>query len=99
MAQNPFHILEKMDLELVNLVKDSKMLAVTDGALPKKFKLLVAMALDAAHGSAAGVKSLTLQAIQAGATKEEVTETLRVALYVSGAGAVFTAVEAFEEIF
>ena len=57
------------------------------------------MALDAAHGSAAGVKSLTLQAIQAGATKEEVTETLRVALYVSRAGAVFTAVEAFEEIF
>ena len=56
MAQNPFHILEKMDPELVNLVKDSKKLAVTDGALPKKFKLLVAMALDAAHGSAAGVK-------------------------------------------
>ena len=24
MAQNPFHILEKMDPELVNLVKDSK---------------------------------------------------------------------------
>ncbi|MFB3885098.1 MAG: carboxymuconolactone decarboxylase family protein [Thermodesulfobacteriota bacterium] len=99
MAEHPLKIFEAIDPELLKLVKNTNAFALADGALPRKFKLLIAMALDAAHGATEGVKSLTQQAMQAGATKEEVIETLRVAQYISGAGAVYTAARAFKELF
>ena len=37
------------------------------------------MVLDAVQGASDGVKSLAIEAIKAGATKEEITEALRVA--------------------
>ena len=97
--QPPLQIFEKLDPQLLKLVESSSELALTDGALPRKFKLLIAMALDADHGTTQGVKSLTQAAIQAGATKEEVIEALRVALYISGVGAVYTAAPALRELF
>ena len=99
MPEHPLQIFEKLDPQLFKLVRDSNELALTDGALPRKFKLLIAMALDAAHGTAQGVKSLTQAAMQAGATKEEVAEALRVAHYISGVGSVYTAAPAFKELF
>ena len=99
MAEHPLKILEKVDPDLLKMVKDTNTFAFTDGALPRKMKLLIAMALDAAHGTVSGVKSLTQQAMDAGATKEEIMETLRVAHFISGAGAVYTAAHAFKEIF
>ncbi|OGP56502.1 MAG: 4-carboxymuconolactone decarboxylase [Deltaproteobacteria bacterium RBG_13_52_11b] len=99
MAEHPLKILEKVDPELLKRVKETSSFALEDGALPKKFKLLIAMTLDAAHGTVPGVKSLTQQALQAGATKEEVMEALRVAHYICGAGCVYTAANAFKEIF
>ena len=99
MAEHPLKIFEKIDPELLKLVQNTNAFALTDGALPRKIKLLIAMALDAAHGTVEGVKSLTQQAMQAGATKEEVMEALRVAQYVSGVGAVYTAARAFKELF
>jgi alkylhydroperoxidase/carboxymuconolactone decarboxylase family protein YurZ len=99
MAEHPLKIFEKVDPELLKLVQSTHSLALTDGALPRKFKLLIAMALDAAHGSVDGVKSLADQAMKAGATKEEVMEAMRVAQYISGAGAVYTAARAFKELF
>ncbi len=99
MAEHPLKIFEKIDPELLKLLENTKTFALTDGALPRKFKLLIAMALDASHGTVQGVKSLTQQAMQAGATKEEVIEALRVTQYICGAGAVHTAAHAFKEIF
>jgi len=99
MAEHPLAIFEKVDPSLHKLVRDTNAFALNDGALPRKVKLLIAMALDAAHGSVAGVRSLTSQAMQAGATKEEVMEALRVAHYIGGAGCVYTAAAAFKEIF
>jgi alkylhydroperoxidase/carboxymuconolactone decarboxylase family protein YurZ len=99
MAESPLKIIEKLDLELFKSVEASQALALADGALSRKIKLLVAMALDASHGAAEGVKSLTQQAMKAGATKEEVMETLRVAQYISGAGCVYTAAHAFKDLF
>jgi alkylhydroperoxidase/carboxymuconolactone decarboxylase family protein YurZ len=99
MAEHPLKIFEEVDPELLKLVKNTNAFALADGALPRKFKLLIAMALDASHGTVQGVKSLTQQAMQAGATKEEVMETLRVTQYISGAGAVYTAAHAFKELF
>ncbi len=99
MAEGPLQIFEKLDPQLLKLVESSSELALADGALPRKFKLLIAMALDAAHGTTPGVKSLARAAMQAGATKEEIIEALRVAHYVSGAGSVHTAAPAFKELF
>ena len=99
MAEHPLKIFEKTDPDLLKLVQNTNAFALADGALPRKIKLLIAMALDAAHGAVDGVKSLTQQAMQAGATKEEVMEALRVAQYVSGAGAVYVAARAFKELF
>lgn len=99
MAEHPLKIFEKVDPDLLKLVKETNTFALGDGVLPKKFKLLIAMTLDAAHGTVTGVKSLTQQALQAGATKEEIMEAMRVAHYICGAGCVYTAANAFKEIF
>jgi alkylhydroperoxidase/carboxymuconolactone decarboxylase family protein YurZ len=98
MAKHPLNVFEQNDPGLFKLVTDTKALAVADGALPKKVKLLIAMALDAAHGTESGVRSLALQAREAGATKQEILETIRVTHYICGAGAVFTAAPALKEI-
>lgn len=99
MAEGPLQIFEKTDPQLLKLIESTSELALGDGALPRKFKLLIAMALDAAHGATQGVKALAQGAMQAGATKEEVSEALRVAYHINGAGSVYTAAPAFRELF
>lgn len=99
MSESPLKILEKLDPDLLKLVENTSKFALTDGALPRKFKLLIAMALDASHGAVQGVKSLAQAATQAGATREELIEALRVAQYVSGIGSVYTAAHALKELF
>ncbi len=99
MAENPLSIIEKLDPELFKNVEATQTLAIEDGALSRKVKLLMAMALDASHGAVEGVKALTLQAMRAGATKEEIMETLRVAQYISGVGCVYTAAHAYRDLF
>ena len=62
MTENPLKIFEKLDPELLKLVDNTKELALNDGALPRKVKLLIAMALDASKEAVEGVKSLAEQA-------------------------------------
>jgi len=99
MNKHPLNIYEKLDPELLKQVENSSDFAFNDGALPRKYKLLIAMALDASFGAVHGVKSLAQQAIDAGATKEEITEALRVAQHLSGVGCVYTAAQALNELF
>jgi len=99
MSQHPLKIYEKLDPKLLKLVDDTREFALAEGALPKKFKFLIAMALDASHGSVQGVKALAQGAMRAGATKEEIVEALRVAQYICGAGSVYTAAQALEQLF
>ncbi len=99
MREHPLKIFEKLDPDLLELVTNTEGFALADGALPKKVKLLIAMALDAAHGASEGVKALAQAAQKAGATNEEITEALRVAQYVSGVGSVYTAARALRELF
>jgi alkylhydroperoxidase/carboxymuconolactone decarboxylase family protein YurZ len=99
MAENPLRIIENLDLELFKNVEATQTLALAEGVLPRKVKLLMAMALDASHGTIEGTRLLTQQAMKAGATKEEIMETLRVAQYISGVGCVYTAAHAFKDIF
>ena len=97
--ERPLAIFEKTDPELAKLIERSNELALGEGALPRKYKLLIAMALDAAHGATGGVRSLAQRAMQAGATKEEVSEALRVVYYINGVGSVHAAAPAFRELF
>jgi len=99
MADHPLKVFERTDPDLRKLVQSTNDFALADGALPKKIKLLIAMALDAAHGAAEGVRSLADQALKAGATKEEIMEAVRVTQYVSGVGAVYTAARGFADLF
>ena len=99
MVEHPLKIFEKLDPEVLNLVANTGELALADGALPKRIKLLIAMALDASHGAVQRVKALAQLATQAGASKEEITEALGVAQYVSGVGSVHTAASVLRELF
>jgi len=98
LSESPLKILEKLDPDLLRLVESTSNFALADGALPRKFKLLIAMALDASHGAVEGVKSLAQAAKRAGASREEIIEALRVAQYVSGVGSVYTAAHALKEL-
>ncbi len=86
MIEHPLKIYEKLDPDLLKHVENSSDFACADGALPRKYKLLIGMAFDASHGAVNGVKSLAQQALEAGATKEEITEALRVTQHLSGVG-------------
>jgi len=98
MQEHPLKIYEDLDPKLLSLVNDTRNLALADGALPRKTKLLIAMVLDAVHGSSDGVQALAREAIRAGATKEEIAEALRVAQYICGVGCVYTAARALKEV-
>ena len=98
MAFNPLEPIEKNDSELFEQIEAGRAMTFGEGALGKKEKLLIAMALDASHGAVNGVRSLASQAMQAGASKQEVMEALRVAGFISGVGSMYTAAEALRDI-
>ena len=91
MPYDPLEMIGRIDPEMRKRVQDQNELVYADGALPRKVKLLIAMAFDAAHGAENGVRSLATQAKKAGATNEEMAEVLRVAYHLSGVGALYTA--------
>jgi len=98
MPENPLQTLERLDPKLLKLVDETREMALGEGALPRKIKLLIALALDAAAGTVDGVQSLAQLAMKAGASREEIAETLRVAQYISGVGSVYTASRALREL-
>ncbi|MFC1943475.1 carboxymuconolactone decarboxylase family protein [Chloroflexota bacterium] len=98
MPEHPLKTIEDLDPKLFKLVQETQELALSDGVLPRKFKLLIALALDATHGTTDGVRALAQAAMNAGATKEEIAETLRVTQYVSGVGSIYTASRALKDI-
>ncbi len=99
MAENPLKIIDQLDPAFFRLLADTQTLALSDGVLPRKIKILIAMALDASHGTVEGVRALAEQAMKAGATKEEIMETVRVAQYISGVGCAYVAAHALRGLF
>ena len=93
MPESPLKIFETFDPELTKAINNNRELAYSEGALPSKIKYLIAMALDAAHGTENGVASLAQQAMHAGASKEEVAEVLRVTYFIAGVGSTYTAAQ------
>ncbi len=96
-TEHPLKIYERLDPDLLKHIENSRDFVFANGALPRKFKLLIAMAFDASYGAVNGVRSLAQQAVDAGATKEEITEALRVAQFLSGVGCVYTGAQALKE--
>jgi alkylhydroperoxidase/carboxymuconolactone decarboxylase family protein YurZ len=99
MQEHPLKTLETLDPKLLSLVEDMRQLAFHDGALPKKFKFLIALALQTALLADNGIKSFAQLAMQAGATKEEIAEVLRVVGYINGAASTYTASWALKDLF
>ena len=98
MSEHPLASMIKLDPEFMKYLEGGHHLVYGDGALPSKFKLLMAMAFDAAHGARDGVRALALQAMKAGATKAEIAETIRVTFQLNGIGTVYTAAQALKDI-
>ncbi len=98
MPEDPLGTLKKLDPKYMEEFGRMEGLVYSDGALPAKIKLLMAMAFDAAHGASNGVAALARQAMAAGATRQEIAETLRVAAQLGGEGALFTASQALKGI-
>jgi alkylhydroperoxidase/carboxymuconolactone decarboxylase family protein YurZ len=90
MATNPLSTLGRIDPDMMDHLKQTDELIYGNGALPRKIKLLMAMAFDAAHGASNGVQALARAALKEGATEQEIAEALRVAYHLSGVGALYT---------
>jgi alkylhydroperoxidase/carboxymuconolactone decarboxylase family protein YurZ len=99
MAEHPLSTMMRIDPKFMSHLTAEDEIVYADGALPRKIKLLIALAFDAAHGAASGVKALALSALKEGATKEEIAEAVRVAYHLSGVGAVYVASQGLKEIF
>jgi len=91
MPENPLATLQAIDPLVIRHLHDSDSLVFDSGAVPKKLKLLIAMAFDAAHGAENGVRALAAAALREGATAQEIAEVLRVAFHLTGAGCLYTA--------
>lgn len=82
--ENPLEAMQALDPKLMEHLKAADQLVYADGALPRKTKLLMAMAFDAAHGAVNGVRVLAGQAKAAGATKAVIAEAFRAVRHSAG---------------
>ncbi len=98
MTDHPLATIMKLDPKFMAHLKSADEVVYFDGALPRKIKLLIALAFDAAHGAANGVRALALSAMKEGATKEEIAEAVRVAYHLTGVGSVYTASQGLKEV-
>ena len=98
MLEHPLKTLEKLDPKLVSMVEETRKFAFSEGALPKKYKFLIALAILTSQLADEGIKTFAQAALQAGATRDEVAETLRLAYYHSGASGIFTANYSLKDI-
>ena len=99
MPENPLSTAMKVDPKIVEHMRSTDEMVFADGALSKKVKLLMAMAFDAADGAVGGVRGLGQRAINAGATKEEIGEALRVAYLMKGVGPLYIGSQGLKELF
>jgi alkylhydroperoxidase/carboxymuconolactone decarboxylase family protein YurZ len=98
MSEHPLQVIKDSDSLLFGSINATKELAFKDGEISKKHKLLIALAIDIAKDSENGIRSLTIQALESGATKQEIIETLRIAHYICGVGSIYTAAAALKGI-
>ncbi len=95
---DPLNVIEELDEDVFRSIRDLEQLAFSDGEIPVKYKILMAMAIDAVLGADEGVRSLAKAAIHAGASKREIAEAVRVAYYIGGAGSIYTAAKGLKDL-
>lgn len=98
MADHPLEILVQNDPDLIALDRQGAALEFSDGVLPRKVKLLIALAIDATTGAVGGVHALAREALEAGATREEILETVRVVHFVGGHGKLHVAAQGLKGV-
>jgi alkylhydroperoxidase/carboxymuconolactone decarboxylase family protein YurZ len=98
MNKDPLNIIKETDLSLFEQIGNARDLAFKDGEISKKNKLLIALAIDTAKRAENGIKSLAIQALETGATKNEIIETLRIVNHICGAGSMYSAAQALKDI-
>ena len=98
MSTHPLHLIQESDGALFRLIGETREFALSGGELSKKHALLIALAIDVAKNAEGGITSLAKQALEAGATKQEIMEVLRIAHYICGVGCIYTAARALEGV-
>jgi len=98
MNGHPLQVIKDSDSALFEKINSTKEFAFQEGELSKKHKLLIALAIDVAKNSENGIRSLASQALESGATKNEIIETLRIAHYICGVGCIYTAASALKGV-
>ena len=89
-------ILQKDAPELFKVVNGARETILTDGALSLKVKTLMTMLCDALLAHPDGVANIANRARAAGATEEEIAETVGVAFLFGGMPALVTGTNAFK---
>ncbi len=89
-------ILQKDAPELLKIVNGARESVLTDGALSLKVKTLMTMLCDALLAHPDGVANIANRARAAGATEEEIAETVGVAFLFGGMPALVTGANAFK---
>ena len=96
---NPLDVIREADAELFEQMSNTRGLAFQEGALSQKHKTLIALAIDVVEHSEGGVRSLALQALNAGASQAEIMEAVRVAYHICGVGCLFAAASGLQGVF
>ena len=86
---------EHRDPEFVDSYMAMRERILKDGAIPAKYKLLMAMITDAIVAHPDGVKALADDARAAGASEAEITEAVEVGYLYGGTAALVMGVDGF----
>ncbi len=92
------NVIKEADLSFFEEINKNRDSAFKEGEITTKNKLLIALAIDAAHHAEDGIKSLAILALKAGATRNEILETLKIVNYICGVGSIYAAAGALKEI-
>ncbi len=82
---------------ILKVSEDSRDAILPDGALSNKTKTLMTMLCDALLGHDGGVTTIANRARAAGASEEEIAETVGVAFLMGGLPALVTGANAFKK--
>ena len=83
--------------DILKVSEDARGSILSDGALNNKTKTLMTMLCDALLGHDSGVATIANRARSAGASEEEIAETVGVAFLMGGLPALVTGANAFKK--
>lgn len=90
-------LLESGAPDILKVSEDARDAILPDGALSNKTKTLMTMLCDALLGHGGGVTTIANRARAAGASEEEIAETVGVAFLMGGLPALVTGANAFKK--